>query len=177
MKIIDNPQIKTSELMKQLKEKFGVYSYWNDEELDANFLPPKNKTTRYFKDEQESTDCKGMSWNEMPEKESMMTFREYIIAFMQYHAATGKYLDENGWTLFKDRLSSGKVACGYWYPDPDIRKVKFDWYYPDGSNSDFGARLAISPVPSTSFPSDNSLEERVKSLENDMEKIKKFLII
>jgi hypothetical protein len=41
-------------------------------------------------------------------------------------------------------LSSDKVANGNWNPNPNIRKVKFNWNNPDNSNSEIGARLEIS---------------------------------
>ena len=179
--ITDTATLTTSEMMRHLKETFEVYSYWDYKELDKEFPKPENPTTRTFPLEAESSAMKGSSWNEMePIRESMMTLREYILYFEAYHKETGKHPDAEGWTIFKDRLSDGYVARGYWYPAR--RGVRFGWSRPVDRDSCDGARcaVAISLPPCDSLaPSatDETLEASVASLESDMEKIKKTLIL
>jgi hypothetical protein len=172
LKITDDATKKTSELMAELKAKFKVYSYWDDAELDRNFLQPKSKTTREFPMEQESSD-KNKSWNDLNKEygDSLMSFREYILAFMKYHEATGKYLDEAGWTTFRDKLSGGGVASGVW--DPDYGKVGFYRLSPDYSGPTGGGRVAISL--NSSLPS--TLEARVEALEAFQRKVQSMLIL
>lgn len=154
IKITDDNSILTSELYKRIKDKFGAWSYWNEEELDKHFPVPKKTTTRYFPEQAESSDRKGESWNQMKDvHKDMMTLREYILFFIVYHEKTGDYPDKNGFTLFQDRLPSGGVASGDWDPDPDFRGVRFGWGWPGSSYSSVGARLAMSPEPSNLVPS------------------------
>ena len=144
--ITDTGKLSTSKLMANLKKTFDVYSYWDDKELDDNFPKPKKSTTRSFAIEQESSDFKGNSWDQMrlsERKDDMMTFREYILFFEAYHKETGKYPDEEGWTVFRDSLRGGAVANGYWHPND--RGVWFDWRRSDDVGPNIGARLAISP--------------------------------
>jgi len=148
IKITDNSKIPTSVLMKKLEKKFKVYSCWIPEELDENFPPPTKNTTRYFSEEQESSYHKGKSWDEIKDKEPMMTLREYILFFQEYYRKNGIYPDEKGWTLFRDSLPSGEVACGFWNPYPLFRKVKFSWNGSVYSHSFMGARIAVSNKPS-----------------------------
>ena len=174
--ITDNPKIKTSELMDTLRKQVEVYSYWNNAELDKNFLPPKETTTRTFAATPEpDKETLGKSYDQLFPAAQGMTFREYILAQMQYFKETGKYLDEKGWTVFSDeRLPSGGVASGYW--DPNGREIKFYW-----GNSDFvspllGARLAISPSSSNLVPSAaDTLEKRIEALEAFRSKVEGVL--
>ena len=169
--IVDDGKTPTTKMMEHFKTKFGVYCYWDD--LDKNFPAPKEKTIRYFLKQQEP-DRLNVSYNTLKvEKAEFMTFREYLIAFEQYHDETRKYLDKVGWTIFSDEeLPAGDVASGYW--NPDASRSGFYWYNPDDCDPDLGARLAI-PLPSELEPS--SLESRIEALEKDMASIKKFLII
>ena len=146
--------------MADLKKKFDVYCYWDDKQLDKEFPAPKKKTSRTFSLQQESSDFKGQSWNEM-DKTNMMTFREYILYFEAYNKETGEYPDKDGWTRFKDGpLSDGRVAYGLW--SPDYRQVRFYWDYPDYRNSKGGARVAISLNPAPLVPL--SLESAIQQV-------------
>jgi hypothetical protein len=40
---------KTSEILSECKALFNVWSWFDDDELDRQFPPPKKVTTRYFK--------------------------------------------------------------------------------------------------------------------------------
>lgn len=137
--IKDKGKLSTSQMMAQLKKKFTVYSYCNDKELDTNFPKPKKATTRSFSMSKEP-DVLNKSWDDMADiRDSLMTFREYILFFEAYHKETGEYPDGVGWTIFKDSLPDGRVACGCWFPAP--RKVGFFWSYPDLRHSNSGGRL------------------------------------
>ena len=142
--ITDEAKLKTSEMMNELREKFNVYSYWNNNELDKNFPKPIKATTRYFNKSQDpDTETLNKSYDDLKaEKKEFCTLREYILMFMQYHEETGKYLDEKGWTVFSDSLPGGDVAYGYWHPDH--REVKFIWYHATNVLGRCGARLAFS---------------------------------
>jgi len=147
MKITETTK-KTSELMDNLRKKFSVYSYWDNDELDKNFPVPKETTTREFTDTQESTDFKGNSWNEM-DKTNMMTLREYILFFQAYYEKYKKYPDEIGWTVFKDSLSDDWVANGCW--SPGSREVGFGWNNSGNRYAYYGARVAISLCDSSAI--------------------------
>lgn len=151
MKIVDDPSVKTSDLMKKFKDKFKVYSQWNNDELDKNFPAPKTPTKRYFKKEQEP-EMLGKSWNDIKSEvgNKAMNFREYILAFSQYFEETGKYLDDTTWTNLQN-LPDGRVARGYW--SPLSSEVRFFWYYPDYRFSHGGARMAIDPLTLNLEPS------------------------
>lgn len=152
--IIDNPKIKTSELMDNLRKKFEVYSYWDNDELDNNFPAPKEETVRHFS-LSATPDVLNKSWNELKDqREDIMTLREYILFFEGYYNATGKYCDQTKWTFFRDVLLDGYVAYG----DFCGGKVEFDWSHPSFCRPYVGARLAISLNPSSTL----SLESAIK---------------
>lgn len=137
--IVNDPNVKTSEMMDKFKKKFDVYCYFDD--LDKNFLPPPAKTTRYFK-KQQDPDYLNKSHNDLiSEKKEFMSFREYLIAFEKYYDETGKYLDKKGWTIFSDGLPGGDVAGGFWSPDSE--QVLFGWHNPHYCDPYMGARLCI----------------------------------
>ncbi len=166
IKIIDDPTIKTSELMDDFKKKFDVYCYWDNDELDKYFLPPNYITTREF-NLSENPDILNKSWNDLKDqREDMMTFREYILFFEAYHKKTGKYPDNIGWTFFKDALPDGDVARGLWFPD--YRQSEFYWSYAELCSPNIGARRAISN-PSTLTSS--SLESFTP---DEIQKLKEF---
>ena len=52
--------------------------------------------------------------------------------------------DLEGKMYYYRRLPSGKVANGNWNPNPNYRKVKFNWNSSDNCNPGNGARLEIS---------------------------------
>ena len=177
MKIIDNPKIKTSELIAQLRSKFNVYSYWNDEELDKNFPPPKKKTTRYFKDDVEADDeYKNMSADELDEKGIQgITLRERLIMELQYFNETGNHLDIENITLCSgSRNSDGNVPSVDW--DTGNREVYVGYYGPDRSDPCLRARTA-SLVPLNLETDNPSLESRVQALEDFKRKVEEILVI
>ena len=142
--ITDEAKLKTSEMMNELREKFNVYSYWDNDELDKNFPKPNKATTRYFNKSQDpDTETLNKSYDDLKaEKKEFCTLREYILMFMQYHEETGKYLDEKGWTIFSVSLPDGRVADGCW--NPAYRGVRFNWCGAAGVDGYHGSRLAVS---------------------------------
>ncbi len=74
-----------------------------------------------------------------------LDIRGYTLAFGQRYFISKDYLDPQTWTWFpKNRLPSGKVAYGYWSPNPYCRRVRFDWRRAGRIDGNFGARLAMS---------------------------------
>ena len=156
---VEDKGLKTSELIELMRKEFTVYFY-GEENIDKNFPVPRENTVRYFhKTEESDSEWKGKSRNDM-EGKPLMTLREYIILFMAYHKETGKYLDEKGWTIFSDRLSSGEVASGRWRPIR--REVSFIWGGADLRDSSSGARVAISLDSSSSNPSLSDAMKQVR---------------
>lgn len=160
IKITDNPKITTLELINNLKKRFNMYSSFNESDINRYFPPPKKKTVREFYLSQKP-DVLGKSWNDLSDvRESMMTFREYILFFEAYYDATGEYLDRETNSIFRDMLSDGGVAFGYWYPG--YSEVRFGWDGAGCYDVDIGARLAISSSASLKTPSLESAIELVK---------------
>jgi flagellar biosynthesis/type III secretory pathway protein FliH len=81
IKITDNPKVKTSALMQQMRDRFKVWSWYSDEELDKQFPPPKKATTRYFNDTVEGDeDLRNISANDIKEKNiPTCTLRERLL--------------------------------------------------------------------------------------------------
>lgn len=110
IKIVDDNSIKTSELYKRIKDKFGAWSYWNEEGLDDNFPVPKETTTRYFTEQAESSDGKSDGSSPgigarlaispepsslSPSKLSQTEIKEWI-KDLNTHITTGKNMIEEG---------------------------------------------------------------------------------
>jgi hypothetical protein len=168
--IIDNPKIKTSELLAKCKEKFLVWCLWNDEELDKNFPPPEKETTKQFK-KQVEPDVLNKSYDDM-EKEGIenITLRERIIFELDYFNETGKHLDIEGITITSSRAGDD-VASAYWYRD--YRRFRVNSYYRDARYPRYGGRQAISlnlsPLITLSFT-----QEEYKTLKSALNKILKL---
>lgn len=176
LKITDTATKKTSELMAELRDKFNVWSYWDDTELDNNSPSPKESTTREFPIEQESSD-KNKSWNDLTREygDRLMTLREYILAFIQYHKETGEYLDKVGWTIFRDKHPDGCVAHGHGGPRVGYRQAYFGCSTPDVVDPRGGGRVTISLNSSSLVPS--AIEARVEALEEFQKKVENMLIL
>jgi len=165
---------KTSELLADCEKLFPVYSWYLDERMDKDFPPPKKITTRYFKKTVEADEnLKNKSADDLGKKGiEGITLRERIIMELQYFNETGEHLDIINITLCSgSRRSDGDV------PDADWSGSKFEvgWFDAGDRGGGLRSREAVTLNPSSSNTS--SLEKRVESLESDMEKIKKFLII
>lgn len=151
--ITERPDKKTSELLSLCKAKFTVWSYYNDERLDADFPAPNEVTKRAFQASQEPDSATlGLSVNKA---ESLgfkdgITLRERILLELAYFQETGNHLDVKGWTLCSgSRHSGGSVPGADW----DDGKFRISWYNLDSSYSDGGIRSAVTLESFPSFPS------------------------
>ena len=88
-------------------------------------------------------DTMGMSSNQLrADGRPYLPLRGYALAFEQRFFTSKDHLDKETWTWFpENRLPCG-VAYGRWYPGS--RELGFYWGDPGSSNSDDGARLAMS---------------------------------
>ena len=152
--IIDNPKVKTSELVAEMKKLFPVYCY-REEHLDEDFPAPKKKTIRYFhKNVEADEDMKNLSANDLKEKGIVgITLRERLIMELQYYHETGNHLDIENWTLCSDsRYADGDVPYAYWY----VGNVSIRWCSPRSRLDNLRARRAVS-LDTSSFNTSESL--------------------
>lgn len=152
--IIDNPKVKTSELVAEMKKLFPVYCY-REEHLDEDFPAPKKKTIRYFhKNVEADEDMKNLSANDLKEKGIVgITLRERLIMELQFYQETGNHLDIENWTLCSgSRCADGDVPCARW----DGGDVSIYWYVPQYRHDGLRARRAVS-LDTSSFNTFESL--------------------
>lgn len=145
IEIIDDPAISTSELYERLKNSYGAWSYWNMEELNKNFPPPKKKTVRYFLNVQEADEQhKNKSANDLEKKGiEGITLRERLIMEDVYFKQTGNHLDVENITLCSgSRSSDGLVPRVNW--GAASRGVFVFWLYPSDSYSGLRARAVVN---------------------------------
>lgn len=154
--IKDDATLKTSELMQRMRDKFNVWSYYDDARLDTEFPKPKAATERAFLCHQEpDPETLGLSVREAEEKghTNGITLRERILLELAYFEKTGEHLDVKGITFCSgSRYSDGGVPVMGW--DSGDQEVQVRWCSLGYSNSDYGLRSAVSLNPSSSFPSD-----------------------
>lgn len=175
IKIIDTPERKTSEIIKQMKEKFAVWSYIDLDKIDKEFPAPKEKTTRYFLKTVEPDEAlRGKSARDVGGMECI-TLRERLLMELEYFNETGKHLDIKGFTICAgSRYSDGYVPYVFWRPNDD--GLGIDWYDVGSSGDDYAARAAVlSPNPFPLPPSNPSLEKRVSELERKLMEISNLL--
>ncbi len=164
---------KTSELIQECRDKFTVWCYLKDKELDKQFPPPKKLTTRYFKKVVEADEeLKNLSADDLKEKGiEGITLRERLLLELQYVAETGKHLDLTNWTLCSgSRYSDGVVPDVSWGGG----KLNVNWNNSSNRN-DYLRSRAVSLKPSSFNPSD--LEIRVKNLEEFEKKVRAMLVV
>lgn len=176
LKITDSPNLKTSQIMQQLRDKFTVWTYYDDKELDKQFLVPKQETIRYFLDSQEpDTDTLGLSTNQVAEKysdKSGITLRERLLLELAYFEKHGEHMDIKGITFCSgSRNSDGYVPSVYWYPSS--QEVEVGWCYLDDAHAEYGVRSAVSLTTLTSFPSELSDEQAIEHLKAQGYKVTK----
>lgn len=151
-KITDDGKLKTSELLAKCRDKFEVWSWSNDEDLDKDFPKPKKTTTRYFlKNIEADRDLASKSAQDL-EKEGIegITLRERILMELSYFKETGKHLDIDNWTLCSgSRGSVGEVPDARWYGG----KFFVYWYDPSHRYPYLRSRRAFETVPSNLEPS------------------------
>lgn len=141
-KITDDGTLKTSEILAQMREKFDVYSYYDDKQLDKDFPKPKKPTTRYFKKTVEADEeNKNKSANEI---ENGITLRERLLMELDYFNETGEHLDVKNITLCAgSRYSDGDVPYVRW--GPSYREVCVCWCSPAYRSDGIRARTAVDP--------------------------------
>lgn len=142
--ITDTPNKKTSEILQEMKNKFPVWSYYSDTELDAQFPAPKEQMTRKFlKSIEPDEDLLGKSTRECDAMGVQgITLRERLLMELSYFSETGKHLDVKEVTFCSgSRDSDGYVPGVGLY---NFGEVRVNWYCLDLSYSKVGVRRAIS---------------------------------
>lgn len=164
-KIIETTQ-KTSDIIKEMKALFSVWSYLDDKELDQQFPPLTKITTREFLYSVEpDPDTLGKSAKEADPQQTGITLRERLLMEIQYFKETGSHLDIKGWTICSgSRYSDGRVPSVCFHPSTG--EVRVNWYGVDHSHSPCGLRQQVPSNPFPSYPSD--LESRLKNVEKFM---------
>lgn len=156
--VTDDPKLKTSDIIKQMREKFGVWVY-REEYLDDDFPPPTKKTTRTFQPNIEADPENANKSADDLEGQPGITLRERLIMELNYFNDTGKHLDEDNVTLCTgSRRLGGDVPGVDW--DRDYREVYVDVYNPGNASPYLRARLAVPSSLNTS-----TLKSRVAKLE------------
>lgn len=159
IQIKERPKLKTSELLQLCRDKFPVWSYLSDEELDKQFPAPEKATSRIFLDSIEpDKETLGKSVQEADPNQKGITFRERIIMELEYFKKTGNHLDIKGATFCSgSRNADGYVPGCYWYGG----KFRVDWYYLGHSYSDYGVRSAVA-LDSFSFNPEPDIEKAIE---------------
>lgn len=147
IEIKDNPKIKTSQIMQRLRDKFSVWSYYDDQQLDQQFPAPEKETARHFLDSQEpDAETLGLSTKEVSKKHpdgQGITLRERMLLELAYFEKHGEHLDIKGITFCSgSRHSDGFVPYMGW--SSDDREVEVSWYSLDVSDAWCGVRSCIS---------------------------------
>ncbi len=155
---------KTSEIMAEMKSLFPVWSYYDDDELDRDFPPPKEITTREFPYSVEPAEL-NVSAKDGDPNMTGITLRERMLMEIQYFKETGNHLDVVGWTICSgSRFSDGGVPCVDFHGAHD--EVNVYWYGVDGSDPAGGLRQPVLPSnPFPSLPLHSDLESRLKNVE------------
>lgn len=171
IKIIDSKDVKTSELIAEVKKICDVYIY-DDKDVDTQFPAPEETLEVECEDNIESDKTHiGKSYDVfISEDKKYLNLRQYLFLFIAKYKATGKYLDVKGWTHTSSLWSGGRVVGGSW--DPDGRKLYLSFGFRDYRNSDYGPREQISVriLPSslktsTLEKSDNKEKENEEAIE------------
>jgi hypothetical protein len=143
--VVEQPDLKTSDILNFCREKFNVWVYYSDEKLDDNFPPPEETTKRKFKARIEADEEHKNKSTEDLEREGVevITLRERLLLELDYFNRTKKHLDVKNITLCAgSRYSDGDVPSVGW--NPDDRKLYVDWRLPDYARSSLRARAAVS---------------------------------
>lgn len=141
IEITERPDLKTSDILKLMREKFDVYCYYEDK-IDTEFPAPKVVTTRKFKKTVEpDAETLGKSAIEADPEQKQITLRERLLLELAYYNETGNHLDVVGWTLCSgSRRSGGDVPDVCW--DPGTQEVRVDWSDVSHSGSRCGVRMS-----------------------------------
>lgn len=179
IKIVERPELKTSDLLNLCRVKFPVWCSEENEELDKQFPAPKKATVRHFRDRVEADEeLKNKSANDL-EKEGIegITVRERIIMELEYFERTGGHLDIDNITLCSgSRSRYGIVPIAYWHGGKF--HVSVDWYGLGNASGSLRGRQVVSsdvPLKSETCSLNSDLERRVKILEDKLSKIAEIL--
>lgn len=151
-KITDDGKLKTSEIVAEMRKKFKV-SVYQEENLDKNFPTPTKKTTRYFKKNIEAdSELANQSADDLAKTgKEYITLRERLLLEIQYFDETGNHLDIENWTLcVGSRASDGRVPSVDWgscYGEVDV-----GWRYAGRRSEALRGRVAVSLKPSSLKP-------------------------
>lgn len=179
------PNKTAKQIIKECNNKLGsgnlLYSidwykkeaFYTKEKCHPRTIEVSDEIEHYGKDLNE---CK-----ELVGEDSMLNFAEYVWFIKCYFEKTGKYPEQSEWkySWTSSRSSDGRLVgiggCAAY-------GVLVGGFGPGRSDSRLGVRFFRSDVISgakSGQPEAESetLESRVKSLESDMDKIKKFLIV
>ena len=172
-KIIDDGKLKTSEIIDQMRKQFPIYFY-DEENADKNFPAPKNKTIRYFKKVVEADEENANKSADDLRDVAGITLRERLIMEMQYFSETGKHLDIENWTLCSgSRYADGSVPCADW--DPTHGRFEVDWTNHGDRDAHLRFRVAVSLSPSSSNPSEMSIETAIEMVKKEGYKVIKII--
>lgn len=164
--ITDNGIKTTSELLKDIGCLY--FSYLSDEELDKQF-PPVKTERKFLWTQEADEEQNNKSANDLKQEEQI-TLRERLIFEKMWFEEKGTHLDVDNITLCAgSRYAGGDVPRVRWGGD----ELVVGWADPGDRDGFLRARAVVSLNSSVPL----SLENRIKSLEDDMSKIKKFLII
>lgn len=141
--IIDDGVTKTSELIKQCKDTFGIWTSNEIVDVDKNF--PPIKSTRYFDREVEPSKL-GKSPNEVDQEGKGITLREYLILQLQYFRETGKHLDIKNWTWCSGSKFENDYGIRVVYADWSGDRLRVAARDPDYSGPRIGCRLSRCPT-------------------------------
>lgn len=149
-----------------MKEKFDVWSYFDDTELDRQFPAPSSSTTREFlKEAEPDKRTLGLSVGKAEAKgfTNGITLRERLLFELAYFNETGNHLDIKGVTFCSgSRYADGDVPNVHWYSGRE--RVRVYWYSLGNSRERYGLRSAVCLNPSSSFPLD--IEDAIKTVKD-----------
>ena len=164
---IDPAGVKTSEIIKMLKEHFDV-DIFDEENLDKDFPAPEHDIISWVKAEEEADEnLKNKSTDDL-EKEGIkrITLRQRLMLEYIYFVITGDHLDIENITLCSgSRSSDGGVPSVNWHSGD--RRLYVDWCDPDDSRGALRSRQQFNPFNLDSSKKDllEKAEELIKKAE------------
>ena len=143
--IVEQPNLKTSEILNMCKKLFKAYSSYNDKQLDEDYPAPKEATVRYFRANIEADEEHANKSAKQLEKENIpgITLRERLLLELQYFCVTGGHLDIKNYTLCSgSRFSDGGVPLVHW--SSASGKLGVHWGSVEHYGGPFRAREVVS---------------------------------
>lgn len=141
--ITDDGSKKTSELLQACRDRFTAVSYFTDEELDRQFLPPATVTTRKFRKVVEADPENANKSADDLNQAEQITLRERLLMEIHYFQETGgEHLDTQNATLCAgSRYSAGLVPRVYWRRDG--AELYVGWAHRDYRDGGLRSRSAV----------------------------------